>query len=414
MAHSLRRDRGFALIDALIAFVVLSFGVVALLRLQAQLQLGADVARQRAQAVRLAQAEIERQRSFSVIETSAGVRAFADIVDATTTHDAENTRFAVERRVTPLAGAVALSVESRWTDRRGEPQSLRLDTVIARADPALAGSLGLAAATPATLAPHGRSSHIPVRAKDLGDGRSVFKPVADGATVIVQDHRGGSVLARCTLADATLPTRSLRADLLTNCDATPGVLLRGELRFTAATPPAAAQANDAPLALAMAVALDGSGHPQAPSCHSEARKTVAWTDAEGRHVDAVAGDATPAAVGAASWAELGERFVAYHCVVYPAAGAWSGRSVVVPSGWTIGAGAGERRVCRYAADVDASGAVDGNIEHPWRYRAVAGALAQQNFLVIAGSENCPVAPPVSVRGTAGDVFADLGTAAHQP
>ena len=125
--------------------------------------------------------------------------------------------------------------------------------------------------------------------------------------------------------------------------------------------------------------------------------------------------ATPGSLGLVSWSESGDRYVAYHCAVYPLAnGQWSGRSTITPSGWSIGGGPLDRRVCRYSADLDASGAVDANLEHPGSYSGVAESLAQQDFLVIKGSAICPGAAAQSVEGRGSDVFANLGTLPHQP
>ena len=68
----------------------------------------------------------------------------------------------------------------------------------------------------------------------------------------------------------------------------------------------------------------------------------------------------------------------------------------------------DRKVCRYSADQDGSGAVDSNAEHPNEYKDVDRSLMQQNFLIVRGDQSCPVA-------TKGDtVFADLSTVQHQP
>ena len=80
----------------------------------------------------------------------------------------------------------------------------------------------------------------------------------------------------------------------------------------------------------------------------------------------------------------------------------------------LGNGALDRRVCRYSADVDGSGAVDTNLEHPPAYTDVDSSLAQQNFLVVNGAEACPTRPAVRVDGSIGDVFANQSTLAHQP
>ena len=132
-------------------------------------------------------------------------------------------------------------------------------------------------------------------------------------------------------------------------------------------------------ALSIALALTGGTYATAPECSSEAVQT-----------------------------EAGDRYVAYHCVVAPlASGRWSGRSTVVPSGWALGTGADARQVCRYATDLDGSGAIDSNEEHPATYSAVDHSLANQNFLVIAGNQTCPA-------GAASDAFVSHATAAHQP
>jgi hypothetical protein len=106
--------------------------------------------------------------------------------------------------------------------------------------------------------------------------------------------------------------------------------------------------------------------------------------------EAVPLDAVPASLGLASWVETGDRHLAYRCIVTPRAdGRWSGRSAIAPSGWSLGGGSGDRRVCRYVADADGSGAIDANIEHPADYVDVAGALLAQNFLVVRGDQACP-------------------------
>ena len=86
----------------------------------------------------------------------------------------------------------------------------------------------------------------------------------------------------------------------------------------------------------------------------------------------------------------GDRYLAYHCLVVPRAdGRWSGRSTLVPSGSTIGTGTNDRRVCRYAPDLDGNTGIDTNEEHPAAYANVERPLANQNFLVIKGNEACP-------------------------
>lgn len=387
------RQRGLSLFEALIAVLVLGAGVFAALRLEPELRRQADLGRQRSEAVRLAQQDLEQQRGFAVLATTAGLPAYADIVTARHEIDmpTANTSYVLERQVVTdaMPGAKDVAVTVAWTDRSGAAQQVRLASQIAGIDPALAGSLGLAHRGIGVRGAYGRAASIPLAAHDLGDGRSVYKPVEGGLSAIVFDNRSGAVIATCTVAgDRTTP--NLNPSDLSGCTSLHGMLLAGEIRFSNASPPDPAAANDAPLPLAVALDLDGTP-PIAPWCSAEARRTVAYERNGSQRLDAVPLDATPASLGLTAWTDTGERFVAYHCVIVPPMGIarWSGRSDLVPAGWPIGTGAAEWRVCRQSRDLDGSGAIDANAEHPAIYQNVAGPLRNQNFLVVRGNESCP-------------------------
>jgi hypothetical protein len=223
--------------------------------------------------------------------------------------------------------------------------------------------------------PRARSVAIPVTATDLGDGRSVFKPVDRGAVGLVFDNTSGALIARCITP--LVPGASLVAADLIDCDSSRGLLLSGQVRFAPGEPA---------LALDVALALAGGVYAKAPVCATEAKQTRG-----------------------------GEPYVSYHCVVYPmASGVWSGRLDLAASGWRLGLSADDWRVCRYSADLDASGAIDRNAEHPASYTAVGGPLTQQNFLIVKGTQNCALGSAVSLTGAADDVVVDLSTAPHQP
>jgi Tfp pilus assembly protein PilV len=420
--HTTRRQRGATLLEALIAFLVLALGMLAVTRVQANLRLHADIARQRSEAVRLAQEDIEAMRAFATLAASAGARSFEAIASASRTVDASsgyasNTRYLVQRRI-DAAGtlqAKTAAVTVSWADRSGAAQQVALHSVIAGIDPAFSAALGLARSGVSVKGPFGRSITIPRGAKDLGNGSSAFKPVSGGSIALVFNNSSGLVTGRCTGIAAATTTRDLRTSDLASCDANVGYLLSGTVRFSSASPPDAAQGSDVPPAFTIAIALSGSGYPSAPDCSVEAMKTVRYTAAGGLHIEAVPIGATAASMGLPGWAETGERHAAYHCVVYPlASGQWSGRTTIVPTGWTLGSTAADQRVCRYTTDLDSSGAIDANIEHPASYAGVDGTLANQNFLVVKGSENCPSGHATQVAGNNTDVFVDLSTAPHQP
>ena len=381
-----RRQQGISLIEALIALLVLSLGMLTVSRLQAHLRLGSDIARQRAEAVRLGQEDIEALRAYSVLAASGAARSWAGITSASRSVDAStgyasHTRYTVAREIaaTNALAAKTAAVTVHWNDRDGEAQKIVLTTVIAANDPAHGGLLALAPSGVHARGASARSTRVPLLAKDLGNGSSVMKPNNTGAIALVFDNTSGKVTARCSSINPGTATRDLTLADLTACAAINAQLLSGSVRFSQAAPPDAARGNDAPLALTLALALTGGTYATPPECSSEAVQT-----------------------------EAGDRYVAYHCVVIPlASGRWSGRSTVVPSGWTLGTGADARQVCRYSADLDGSGAIDSNEEHPAAYSAVDHSLANQNFLVIQGSQLCPT-------GASTDVFVDRSTAAHQP
>lgn len=367
-----RHTRGLTLIEALIALLVLSFGLLVIARWQPQLRQHTDVARQRSEAVRLAQQEMERIRLTQ--DVSDGERP----VDADAA--ASNTAYRVVRHVDTalVANAAAVDVTVTWNDRAGTPQDLRLSSVVARLDPALSGARVIAPQGTGIAGAAARSIQIPLAAHDLGDGRSVLKPTTAATEAWVFDNRSGALTQRCTGIASTTATRDLAAPDLSSCTSAVGMVVSGEVHVSAALPPAADAANDALLPLDVELVLQGAA-PVAPWCAAEPVQTAT------------------------------ERFVSYRCVVVPPVGlrTWSGRTSIVPSGWTLGASASDWRVCRYARDTDASGAVDSNAEHPAIYQNVDRALHAQNFLLVHGNASCP--SPADGR-----TEARLTTEPHQP
>ncbi len=416
----LPRQRGATLIEALIAFLVLSLGMLAMARLQNHLRLNSDVARQRSEAVRLAQEDIETLRSFATIASAPGVRSYAAIAPAEISVQSgtgfhSNASYEVARSV-DASDASALktaTVAVHWLDRTGGAQQAVLSSVIARSNPALSAALAVSTSV-STRTAFGRSARIPLAAKDLGNGSSVLKPVAAGTLAFIFDNATGQVTAICSGVGAGTTTMNLSLADLGTCDAVSGMLLSGQVHFSNAAPPDAARANDVPLPLAVRLVPTGGTYPAPPSCASEAQKMVAFSTPAGARRLAVPIDAVPASVGVSNWVDLGERFVAYHCVVTPLNGRWSGRSSLEPQGWALGNAGNEYKVCRYSADQDGSGAVDSNAEHPDSYSHVDATLLQQNFLVIKGDQLCPLGAHVTadVQGTR--VYSNLGTVQHQP
>ncbi len=138
-----RSQRGFALLEVLIAALVVAASVLALIWLQGALRYNADIARQRTEAARLAQIEIERLRSFAVIDAGGGTSAWGDIADEVldVTPTGGPTTYLLTRIVQTDDRLMLKTVQVRlsWNDRRGQPRQFSLETQIVRHDPALAG-----------------------------------------------------------------------------------------------------------------------------------------------------------------------------------------------------------------------------------------------------------------------------------
>lgn len=420
-----RSTQGVSLVEALVALAVMAFGMLAIVGIQSSMRLNSDVAKQRSEAVRIAQEAIEQARGYSVLDTTAGRTAFADITDLEDTEVAgytTNTTFKLQRRVidSPTQNQKALQVRVTWYDRasdaaRGDPpQSVTLHSVITRADPAIAAVLATPPAGSPNLRPRNRHAAIPWQAKDMGDGKSAFMPPAPGGgnTVWVFNNITGMITGVCDVATGSTTEGLSSADIAGCSDNTLAQLLSGYVRFsTRLAQPTAADA-ETPTSHALNLDIDlkltSSGHPAAPSCFDDAPTTTSASDLQ------VA--------------------VAYYCAI-PANStrSWSGYSTIVPrrfsddsdSRWSIPTSAdssASHKLCRYTPALNDSTWVP-NWLHPRLYRieyADPGRerdplpmppLANQNFLVIRGEFNCPTDTPADP--SIGD-FVNSNTLMHRP
>lgn len=435
-ARPSHRPRGVTLIEALVALMVMSFGMIALVGLMSNLRRSSDLAKQRGEAMRLAQSELEMLRSFSVLtSTVPNVVSFDEGIASQTrvvTPADSNTSYTVVRGVEEIkAGddviAKSVRVMVTWTDRTGEsgsadqagaPQSVTLDTLISRTDPAFVGAVGIQPPPGGIRQPAGRHPTIPVVAKDLGNQRSVFRPSPLSADVWVFNNITGVIVGKCSIPAGTPVSTLTPADLESCNNDTVGYLLSGTIRFASGSVPVNPAA---PNGYALRLDLDITGGSYLLPLLGPGGVPV--KDANG-DVVMQSYTVTPPSYqcfnDSPTSTPSSQPFVNYYCIAYPSSSSpavWSGKLVL--TGFTIGTTASEHRVCRYSADYNGNGsafitsasqAID-NFEHPEVYVNVAGSLVRQNFLVIPGDQSCPTAPAVN---PAGGVFVDYSTVQLQP
>ena len=220
--------------EALVALVIMSLGLMALARVQAGLRLEADLSRQRAEAVRLAQQDLETQRAFG---TLAGFDAITDAAGQALQGLDGTTAYALDRTVVeqPATGAKALNVTVSWTDRRGQTQSVTLQTLLSRTDPATAGQLSVTPAASRLRNPFSRNVQIPTTAVDLGGGRSGFRPpglsAEDADVFFVFDNLDASVIEKCRGTLSAAGYEAAKAGSSGSCTTLRGLLLSGFVNF---------------------------------------------------------------------------------------------------------------------------------------------------------------------------------------
>jgi len=247
--------RGISLIEALVAMAIMAFGMLGVLGMQATLRANADAAKQRSEATRLAEEKIEQWRSFSVLPTTTGVKAYADIATAageSLTSFISNTTYTRTVTVTDStpAGLKTLVVDVAWADRAGTAQNVRLFSAATAVAPALAATMVAPQMNAGGVRePEGRRRGIPPQAKNFGDGTSGFRPPQPAGTAVVWvfNNVTGLITSVCNTTEINNADLTLAA--LTGCTTAQAYqLISGYLRFhTALTQPTAAEmANPIP------------------------------------------------------------------------------------------------------------------------------------------------------------------------
>jgi Tfp pilus assembly protein PilV len=355
-------NRGTSLVEALVALAVMAFGMLAVVGIQATLRGNADVAKQRSEAVRIAQEAMESARGFSAIDITAGQTAYASIVgvvDQAVASDTANTSFMLTRTVATRTAPdrKELKVRVEWTDRSGLDQHVELNSIIGANDPRVSLALGAQPTGIPLRQPRGRHPAIPPQAVTVGES-SAFRPAPDDAghdTVVwLFDNLSGVITSVCDFPAGADMSALVPAN---DCVEKSSYLVSGYVRFSFGNAPDASAPIDLQISFGMsanAVGIYADGVCFVEPVREDAPLT----------------------------------FTRYYCRVPASAdGKWSGTTLlVIPHDPNIA-----YDVCRY------SNGAAGNTNHPQVYTLLDRSLANQNFLVIKQGVACPA-----------------GTAAHQP
>ena len=423
-----RSEGGFATIEALVAMLIMSFGMLALVSMQNTFSLTADAAKLRSEATRLAQQKLDELRAFEQVVAGTGKFSFnANVISSTsntqeTLTPVSNTTFLRSWTVTPNSTGTykSINVTMAWADRQGN-QSLSLASVISRSDPSEIGTLGVGPGSTVVRKPKNRSINIPYPSVSIQGGRSAFQPAGSGV-FIVFDNTTGNVKGKCTgTLGALLPAEGGAVDLTaTGCDLSEGYLLSGYIRFcTSNNCGTSNQPGDAGAQYANAadttIALDSTTPLQLLDTSNQTTGAPTLICYSSRQVT-LSNGTNVLDIGQAN-NQVKARFITYACIVYPVdhdsntttPKRWWGRVTLNPSGWTIDSGNSNYKVCRFTADYDLSGTLSNN-EHPLWYRGVTGALDSQNYLVLKATDSCPNDKTTdSVNGD----FVNANTVVHQ-
>jgi Tfp pilus assembly protein PilV len=334
---------GVALIEALVALAVVGFGMLAVVGSIATLRQNGDVARQRSEAIRIAQDLLEEWRGFSVLDTTADRMAYADLetiagTDALTVTGA-NATFTVERFVGEDSEVAGTNTAQRkhvlivvgWADRTGGAQEVRLSTAIAGIDPDLRGVGVVPPAGVPSRWVNGRRAGIPPGARQISNGRSVFVPLGQpsGDRVALVFNNVTGRITRCVTSaqDTASVNEADVAEDSPNCNVAVYRLLSGFLRFRLSG--AVVDSNAGAQALATATEAGGV----TPTIRVVRTSPLVGTDT--------------------CFTNTVNNVVEYVCAVYTFdTGAWSGQLVVDLSPVTItsthtDASASNLRICRF-------------------------------------------------------------------
>jgi Tfp pilus assembly protein PilV len=205
MKKVLRAQKGFTLLEALIAVLVVTLALYALGSMHSMIIRGSGQAKARSDAIIVSQAKIEELRNIAIRTQFTGL---ISTCPTTVSIVRGNNTFNMCWSVTTPSGALEqrlVQVTTNWNDSTGAAQVLALNTLIGWDNVGLYAAGATLLANP-SIAPlgaakvgQGRYTTIPAGAVDNGDGSYKYRPgggrieliAADGTIVLFTEPKDG-------------------------------------------------------------------------------------------------------------------------------------------------------------------------------------------------------------------------------
>ena len=381
-------ERGFTIVEALVALVVIAFGMLAIVGFQLNVSRNSDVARQRAEAVRLAQDRLEELRAFQRVTTLVGERAYNDIVSEVSTNVTptnSNTTYSRTTTVTTAGELKLVTVSVAWVDRANETYTVSLNTVISESDPSRVGGLTMPPIDNGILRrPKGRDINIPIPAVKLGGENAGKSKLAFASDVLVFSDALGDVVYLCT--NTAIASITDNSSSLSGCIVTTAYLLTG---FISSDP-----SNDLPAATNLrvrfvlgtkpdgttALATDVSGTPKCIFANATDQNNGSVISGYRSYVCLVTPTDHTAPVSPATLPPSGKH--------------WSAKVELT----TNNATALSQKICRYGYTPLSTDTTVDNSRHPPTYMYVTETLDSQNF-ILKSSGNCSSISAIEQQST---------------
>jgi Tfp pilus assembly protein PilV len=134
---------GTGLIETMMIVLLVSVGIVAIIKSQHSLSYSTSTTQQQFDATLLATKEIETLRDFQVLTTTSGYTAYSGIVSGTSSQTVGNTTYTITWTITTNTNPnyKVINVTVSWTDRHSAAQSLQLISNVACIYPATAAAI---------------------------------------------------------------------------------------------------------------------------------------------------------------------------------------------------------------------------------------------------------------------------------